>query len=36
MYTDGQAGMTALIVALNNFANVPKNSVVYYVNKKHT
>jgi len=36
MYRDGQAGMTALIVALNNFANVPKNSVAYCVNKTHT
>jgi len=36
MYTDGQAGVTELIVALNNFANLPKNSVVCCVNKIHT
>jgi len=29
-----QAGITALIDALNNFANVPKNCIVCCVNKK--
>jgi len=29
--TDGQAGMTKLTVAVRNFANVPKNKVLFSI-----